>query len=107
MLMANEDAEQTRLRIAEASFFIGQQLLTQGQPKEARRWFERAVQTQALPYREVTLAGIELQKLGGSATKVALSAPAGNVRPGEALTSKLLNGLGKGVGKLLEGLNAP
>lgn len=60
---AREDAEQSRLRMAEANFFIGQQLLNFGLKGEARQWFERTIETRALPYREVTLAQLELDKL--------------------------------------------
>jgi lipoprotein NlpI len=51
-----------RLNLAEAYYFIGQRLLTQGQRDEAQRWFQRTLDTQATPYREVTFARMELQR---------------------------------------------
>lgn len=59
---AKAQPDQERLRMAEACFFIGQQLLAQGKPAEARGWFERTVATRAVPYREVTLAQLELRR---------------------------------------------
>ena len=53
-----------RLNQAEAHFFIAQRLLAQGQRDEALRAFQRAVDTQATPYREVTFAKLELQRAG-------------------------------------------
>ncbi|CAM4053919.1 DUF3857 domain-containing protein [Roseateles saccharophilus] len=59
---ARAKPEQERLRLAEAYFFIGQQLAAQGRRGEALPWFERTVSTQAVPYREVTLAQWELRR---------------------------------------------
>jgi lipoprotein NlpI len=59
---AREDTEMERLNLAEAYFFIAQQLAAQGQRDEARRWFARTVDTKALPYREVTFAKLELAR---------------------------------------------
>jgi transglutaminase-like putative cysteine protease/lipoprotein NlpI len=59
---ARAKPEQERLRLAEAYFFIGQQLAAQGRRGEALPWFERTVSTQAVPYREVTLAQWELKR---------------------------------------------
>lgn len=56
---AESDAE--RLRLAEAYFYIGQSILTQGRRDEAKPWFERVVGTQAVPYREFTIAKQELK----------------------------------------------
>jgi lipoprotein NlpI len=64
MRKANEKPEMERLNQAEAHFFIGQRLLAQGQRDEALRAFQRAVDTQATPYREVTFAKLELQRAG-------------------------------------------
>jgi lipoprotein NlpI/transglutaminase-like putative cysteine protease len=60
--LASEQAKMERLNLAEAHFFIGQRLLVQGQRDEALRWFQRSVDTQATPYREVTFARMELQR---------------------------------------------
>lgn len=62
---ARAKPEQERLRLAEAYFFIGQQLAAQGRRGEALPWFERTVSTQAVPYREVTLAQWELKRGAG------------------------------------------
>ncbi len=59
---ARAKPEQERLRLAEAYFFIGQQLAAQGRRGEALPWFERTVSTQAVPYREFTLAQWELKR---------------------------------------------
>ncbi|HEV6966729.1 DUF3857 domain-containing protein [Roseateles sp.] len=63
---ARAKPEEERLRLAEAYFFIGQQLAAQGRRGEALPWFERAVATQAVPYREVTIARWELQRGAGA-----------------------------------------
>lgn len=60
--LAREKPETERLRLAEAYFFIGQQLVAQGRRGEALPWFERTVATQAVPYREFTLAQWELKR---------------------------------------------
>ncbi|PZP27448.1 MAG: hypothetical protein DI603_21895 [Roseateles depolymerans] len=60
--LAKAQPAQERLRLAEAYFFIGQQLAAQGRAGEARPWFERTLSTQALPYREFTLAQWELKQ---------------------------------------------
>lgn len=60
--LAREKPETERLRLAEAFYFIGQQLAAQGRRAEALPWFERAVGTQAVPYREYTLAQWELKR---------------------------------------------
>jgi lipoprotein NlpI len=62
---ARAKPEQERLRLAEAYFFIGQQLAAQGRRGDAMPWFERAVSTQAVPFREVTLAQWELRRGAG------------------------------------------
>lgn len=64
MRKANEKPDMERLNQAEAHFFIAQRLLAQGQRDEALRAFQRAVDTQATPYREVTFAKLELQRAG-------------------------------------------
>lgn len=60
--VARDKPEQERLRLAEAYFFIGQQLAAQGRRSEALPWFERTLATQAVPYREFTLAQLELKR---------------------------------------------
>lgn len=58
--LAREKPEMERLNMAEACFYIGRLLTAQGRADEARRWYERAVETGALPYREVTFASLAL-----------------------------------------------
>lgn len=60
---AAEDKKMERLNLAEAHFFIGQKLLIQGQRDEAMNAFQRVIDTQATPYREVTFARMELQRV--------------------------------------------
>lgn len=61
---AAERPEMERLNLAEAHFYIGQKYLAQGQRDEAVRAFQRAVDTQATPYREVTFSRLELKRAG-------------------------------------------
>ncbi|MBA4218233.1 MAG: hypothetical protein C0460_12995 [Methylibium sp.] len=60
--LAKEKPDTERLRLAEAYFFIGQQLAAQGRRGEALPWFERTLATQAVPYREFMLAQWELKR---------------------------------------------
>lgn len=58
--LARRDERQRRLRLAEAQYFVGAQLVARGQAAQARPWFERTLATRALPYREHTLARLAL-----------------------------------------------
>ncbi len=58
---ASASTEMERLNLAEAHFFIGQKLLLQGQRDEAMRAFQRCLDTQATPYRELSFARLALQ----------------------------------------------
>jgi lipoprotein NlpI len=60
--MAREKPEFERLNLAEANFYIGQQAAVRGQREEALKWFTRTVETEAVPYREVTFARLQLQQ---------------------------------------------
>ena len=60
--LAKDKPEAERLRLAEACFYIGEQLVAQGRRSEALPWFERTLATQAVPYREYTLAKWELKR---------------------------------------------
>lgn len=62
LAVAAEPPHMERLNLAEACFFIGQKLAAEGQRDEALRWFRRAVDTGAVPYREVMFARQELLK---------------------------------------------
>lgn len=59
---AREKPVMERLNLAEANFYIAQRLMLQGQRDEALTWFQRTLDTQALPYREYMLAQMELQR---------------------------------------------
>jgi tetratricopeptide (TPR) repeat protein len=59
--IARERADMERLNLAEASFYFGQQAFARGQRDEALRWFTRAVETGAVPYREVTFARMQIE----------------------------------------------
>jgi lipoprotein NlpI len=60
--IAREKPEWERLNLAEANFYIGQQAAVRGQREEALKWFTRTVETEAVPYREVTFARLQLQQ---------------------------------------------
>lgn len=62
---ARESSDMARLNLAEAYFFVGQQLLAQGHRDEALTWLQRVVETQAVPYREFTFAKLELRRAAG------------------------------------------
>jgi tetratricopeptide (TPR) repeat protein len=61
---AAANPQMERFNLAEAQFYIGQKLLAQGKASEAQSWFQRTVDTQATPYREVTFAKLELARAG-------------------------------------------
>ena len=61
---ASARPDMERLNLAEVRYFIGQHLLLQGERDEARRWFQRAVDTAATPYREVAFSRLELRRMG-------------------------------------------
>jgi hypothetical protein len=60
--VARERPEMERLNMAEVNFFIGQQAYARGQHEEALKWFKRAVETEAVPYREVTFARMQIER---------------------------------------------
>jgi lipoprotein NlpI len=57
---ARENKSMERLNLAEAYFFIGKKLQLSGQHEQAREWFQKVTAINALPYREHSLALIEL-----------------------------------------------
>lgn len=63
MALARQDTDQTRLRLAEAHFFVGQKHLLAGRTDAARGAFEAVLATRAMPYRELSLAALELARL--------------------------------------------
>jgi len=60
--VARERPEMERLNMAEAGFYIGQQAAARGQRDEALKWFTRVVETEAVPYREVTFARMQIER---------------------------------------------
>lgn len=59
---ARKDKQMERLNLAEAWFYVGQQLLLAGDADGAQRMFQRTVEIGALPYREHAFAQIELRR---------------------------------------------
>jgi lipoprotein NlpI len=57
---ARENKSMERLNLAEAYFFIGKKLQLSGQHEQAREWFQKVTAINAFPYREHSLALIEL-----------------------------------------------
>jgi lipoprotein NlpI len=60
---ARKDQAMERLNLAEAYFFIGQKMMLAGDAAGARRMFQRAVDLEAVPYREHLFAQTELRRL--------------------------------------------
>lgn len=60
---ARRDEKERRLRLCEAYFYLGQIALLDGRTQEARRWFDKSVDTQAVMYREYTFSQHELKRL--------------------------------------------
>jgi len=60
---AKQDDKESRLRLCEAYFYLGQKALLDGNPADAKRWFGKSVDTKAVMYREHTLAQHELKRL--------------------------------------------
>lgn len=63
--VARSRQEMERLNLAEAYYFIGEQLQAQGKRSEALPWYERVVSTGAVPYREFTFAKRALSAAAG------------------------------------------
>ncbi len=64
LAQGREDKSMERMNLAEAYYYIGARLAAQGQPVEALVWYERAMQTKAVPAREVMLAKLALVRAG-------------------------------------------
>lgn len=62
LAQARKSESMERMNLAEAYFFIGQLLVARGQRQEAAGWFEKVLETRALPYREFSLAQGELRR---------------------------------------------
>ncbi len=52
-----------RLKLTEACFCGGQQMLLSGQTSDPRKMFQRTVEIKATPYREHALAEMELKRV--------------------------------------------
>lgn len=61
---ARRDERESRLRLCEAYFFLGQTGLLKGKVSDARRWFGKSLDTKVWMYREHTFARHELRRLG-------------------------------------------
>jgi tetratricopeptide (TPR) repeat protein len=60
--LARQDKRMERLNLAEAYFYLGQRMLLTGKTDDARRMFQRTLDTRATPYREHALAEVELKR---------------------------------------------
>ena len=77
----------------------------QGQRDEAKQWFERCVQTRALPYREVSLARLELTRLGGQSLSSKLTEFVDSRRTPPTLLNSAR--MFQGLGEVIRGMVAP
>ncbi len=59
---ARAKPDMQRLNLAEAYYFIGRQLSSQGRAQEAQRWYRLTLEQQALPFREHMFAQLELNR---------------------------------------------
>ncbi len=60
--VARRDPRMARLNLAEAHFYAGQRLLLDGRTSDARRMFQRTLDSRATPYLEHTWAELELKR---------------------------------------------
>lgn len=60
---AGSDEKESRLRLCEAYFYLGQAALLDGNVASARQWFAKSVDTKAVMYREHIFAQQELARL--------------------------------------------
>ena len=61
---AKQDAKESRMRLCEAYFYLGQKALMDGNLDDAKSWFSKSVDTNIVVYREHILAQHELSRLG-------------------------------------------
>lgn len=60
---ARQDEKESRLRLCEAYFYLGQKALLEGNVADAKRWFGKSVDTKASMYRELIFSQHELKRL--------------------------------------------
>jgi len=60
---ARQEEKESRLRLCEAYFFLGQKALLNGNHTDAKHWFSKSVDTKVVMYREHILSQLELKKL--------------------------------------------
>jgi lipoprotein NlpI len=65
LALARQPADMERLNLAEAWFYLGQQHLVRGETEAAVQAMHRVLDTDAVPYREHTLARLALRRLQG------------------------------------------
>jgi lipoprotein NlpI/transglutaminase-like putative cysteine protease len=61
---AKQDDKESRTRLCEAYFYLGQKALLDGNLADAKHWFSKSVDTNIVMYREHILAQHELSRLG-------------------------------------------
>lgn len=61
--VAKEKAKESRARLCEAYFYLGQKALLDGKLPEAKRWFSKSVDTNVVVYREHVFSQYELKRL--------------------------------------------
>lgn len=60
---ARQEEKESRLRLCEAYFYIGQKALLDGNVADAKRWFSKSADTKAIMYREHIFSQHELRRL--------------------------------------------
>ncbi|MBI2308916.1 MAG: DUF3857 domain-containing protein [Rhodocyclales bacterium] len=61
---AKENKKESRSRLCEAFFYLGQKALLDGKISDAKQWFSKSVDTNVVMYREHTFSQHELKRLG-------------------------------------------
>jgi lipoprotein NlpI len=61
---AKQDEKESRMRLCEAYFFLGQLALIDGNITEAKQWFQKSINTKVIGYIEYTFSQHELKRLG-------------------------------------------
>lgn len=60
---ASRDDAESRLRLCEAYFFMGQKAKSENRVNDARRWFGKSLDTRAIMYREFSYSEQEINRL--------------------------------------------
>lgn len=61
--VAKQDEKESRLRLCEAYFYLGEKALLEGNSTDAKYWFGKSVDTKAIMYREHIFAQQELKRI--------------------------------------------